>query len=66
MSEILLEAHRDPYRKKSSDPLPFIRALAAANHLDQRIDWSKAVAVTSRNEGVAREISVPGRVSDAR
>jgi L,D-transpeptidase ErfK/SrfK len=54
--DILLEAHRDPYRKKNKDPLQFVRALAAANNLAQRIDWSKATEVTSRNEGVAREI----------
>src|SRR6202140_4808412 len=35
---ILLEAHRDPY-KKSDNPLQFIRELAAANNLDKRIDW---------------------------
>ncbi len=55
--EIFLEAHRDPYRKKSDDSLQFIRDLAAANNLGQRIDWSKAAEVTSRNDGVAREIS---------
>jgi hypothetical protein len=32
------------------------RELDAANHLGQRIDWGKAAEVTSRNEGVAREI----------
>jgi L,D-transpeptidase ErfK/SrfK len=32
--EILLEAHREP----SKQPLQFVRELAAANHLDQRID----------------------------
>jgi L,D-transpeptidase ErfK/SrfK len=60
--EILLEAHRDPRRKKSNDPLQFIRALAAANHLEQRIDWSKAVTVISRNDGIAREISAIARL----
>jgi L,D-transpeptidase ErfK/SrfK len=55
--EILLEAHRDPYKKKNIDSLQFVRDLAAANHLDQQIDWSKAARVTSRNDGVAREIS---------
>jgi len=55
--EIFLEAHRDPYRKKSDDSLQFIHDLAAANNLGQRIDWSKAAEVTSRNDGVAREIS---------
>lgn len=54
--EILLETHRDSYRKKSDDPLQFARKLAAANDPAQRIDWSKAAEVTSRNEGVAREI----------
>jgi len=54
--EILLEAHRDLYRKKSDDPLQFARKLAVANDLAQRIDWSKAAEVTSRNKGVAREI----------
>jgi len=54
--DILLEAHRDPYRKKNDDPVKFVRELAAANNLTQRIDWSKAAEVTSRNEGVAREI----------
>jgi L,D-transpeptidase ErfK/SrfK len=63
---ILLEAHRDPYKKKSDNPLQFTRELAAANNLDKRIDWSKAAEVTSRNEGIAREISLPGRFSDAR
>jgi L,D-transpeptidase ErfK/SrfK len=59
--EILLEAHRDPYRKKSDDPLQFVRKLAAANNLTQRIDWSKAAEVISRNEGVTREISTIAR-----
>jgi hypothetical protein len=54
--DILLEAHRDPYRKKNDDPVKFVRELAAANNLTQRLDWSKAAEVTSRNEGVAREI----------
>jgi L,D-transpeptidase ErfK/SrfK len=54
--KILLEAHRDPYKRKSDNPLQFVREFAAANHIDQRIDWSKATEVTSRNEGVAREI----------
>ena len=48
--------HRDPYRKKSEAPLQFVRKLAAANDLDQRIDWSKAREVMSRNEGLASEI----------
>ncbi len=54
---IFLEAHGDPYRKKNRDALQFVRELAAANGLSQRIDWSKAAEVTSRNEGVAREIT---------
>lgn len=54
--EILLEAHRDPYRKKSDDALEIVRELAAANALERGIDWSKAAKVTSRKEGVAREI----------
>jgi L,D-transpeptidase ErfK/SrfK len=54
--KILLEAHRDPYKKKSDDPLRFIRELEAANKLDQRIDWSKAKKAISRTDGVAREI----------
>jgi L,D-transpeptidase ErfK/SrfK len=49
--EILLEAHRDPYKKKSNDPLPFIRKLAAANNLGQRIDWSKAAEITVSQRG---------------
>ena len=54
--EILLEAHHDPYRKKSDDALEIVRELAAANALERGIDWSKAAKVTSRKEGVAREI----------
>jgi L,D-transpeptidase ErfK/SrfK len=54
---ILLEVHRDPYRKKNADPLQFVRELAATSELAQRIDWSKAAEVTSRNEGVARAIN---------
>jgi hypothetical protein len=59
--KILLEAHRDPYRKKSDDPLQLVRQLAAANHIDQVIDWRRAAQVTSRNEGVAREIGTVAR-----
>ncbi|MGO9602205.1 MAG: L,D-transpeptidase family protein [Candidatus Binataceae bacterium] len=55
--EILLEAHRDPYKKKNTDSLQFVRELAAANNLSKRIDWSAAAEVTSRKDGVAREIS---------
>jgi L,D-transpeptidase ErfK/SrfK len=54
--EILLEVDRDLYRKKSDAPLQFVRRLAGANDLAQRIDWGKVTAVTSRVEGVAREI----------
>ena len=54
--EILLEVHRDPYRKKSDAPLQFVRRLAGANDLAERIDWAKATEVASRAEGVAREI----------
>jgi L,D-transpeptidase catalytic domain len=43
--EILLEVHRDPYRKKSDSPLQFVRRLAGANDLAQRIDWGKATEV---------------------
>jgi len=53
---IFLEAHRDPYRKKSEQPLQFVRELAAANNVDKAIDWKKAADVTSRDEGIAREI----------
>ncbi|MGA7873940.1 MAG: hypothetical protein WCA22_23875, partial [Candidatus Binatus sp.] len=55
--EILLEVHRDPYRKKSKDALQFVRDLAAANNLEQQIDWRKTTEAISRNDGVAREIS---------
>jgi len=48
--KILLEAHRDPYRKKNTDSLQFVRKLGAANNLNQRIDWSKAAEMTSRND----------------
>jgi L,D-transpeptidase ErfK/SrfK len=57
---IVLEAHRDPYRKKSRDALQFVRELATANNLEQGIDWSKAATVISRNDGVAREIGTTG------
>jgi L,D-transpeptidase ErfK/SrfK len=53
---ILLEAHRDPYKKKSEDPLQFVRAWAAANNLDRDIDWQKATNVTLLNDGVAHEV----------
>jgi L,D-transpeptidase ErfK/SrfK len=59
--EILLEAHRDPYRRKNTDSLQFVRKLATANNLAQRIDWSKAAEVTSRNQGIAREIDAVAR-----
>jgi hypothetical protein len=61
---ILLEAHRDPYKKKKRDALQFVREWAAANNLAQRIDWSKAAEVTSRNEGVAREIGADNEGRD--
>lgn len=66
--EILLEAHRDPYKKMQRDALQFIRQWAAANDLSQRIDRNKAAQVISRNEGVARQIGAitsgqtPGQV----
>ena len=53
---IFLEAHGDPYRKKSRDALQFVREMAAANKVAEAIDWKKAADVTARNEGVAREI----------
>jgi len=58
---IFFEAHRDPYRKKSQNPLQFVSELATANNIDQAIDWKKARDVTSRNEGVAREIGAMPR-----
>jgi len=58
---IFLEAHRDPYKRKDADSLQFVRDLAAANNLDRSIDWKKAADVTSRNEGVAREIDAIAR-----
>ncbi len=58
---IFLEAHRDPYRKKSNHPLQFVRELAAANKIYKAIDWNKAAEVTSRTEGVAREIDAISR-----
>jgi L,D-transpeptidase ErfK/SrfK len=59
--EILLEVHRDPYKRKKSDSLQFVRDLAGANNLSQRIDWNKAADAISRNEGVAREIGAVAR-----
>jgi L,D-transpeptidase ErfK/SrfK len=53
---IFLEAHRDPYKRKKSDSLQFVRRVAASNNLQQVIDGKKAADVTSRNEGVARQI----------
>lgn len=53
---ILLETHRDPYKRKSNDRLQFVRELAAASNLERAIDWTKAADVSSRNDGVAREI----------
>lgn len=59
--EILLEAHRDPYKRKSRDALQFVRDWAAANNLAQRINWDKAANVVSRNEAVAGDIGAGGR-----
>lgn len=53
--------HRDPYKKKTEDLLQFARQLAAADNIDQGIDWKKAADVTSRNEGIANEIGVMGK-----
>lgn len=53
---IYLEAHRDPYRKQKGDELQFVRQLAAANNVSNTIDWKKAAEVTSRDDGVAREV----------
>jgi hypothetical protein len=39
--EILLEVHRDPYRKKSDAPLQFVHRLAGGSDLAQRIDWAR-------------------------
>lgn len=52
---ILLEVHRDIYRK-GIDPAQTVRGMAEANGLSRDIDWARADAVIAAQEGLAREV----------
>lgn len=52
---ILLEVHRDIYRK-GIDPAQTVRDMAAANGLTQDIDWPAVDAVVAARDGLAREV----------
>jgi len=52
---ILLEVHRDIYRK-GIDPAQTVRDMAAANGLSHAIDWLAADAVVAAQDGLAREV----------
>ncbi|HEY9146067.1 MAG TPA: L,D-transpeptidase family protein [Thiobacillus sp.] len=52
---ILLEVHRDIYRK-GIDPTQTVRDLAEANGLSQAIDWPKVDAVIAAQDGLAEEV----------
>ncbi len=60
---ILLEVHRDIYRK-GIDPAQTVRDLAEANGLSQFIDWPKVNAVIAAQDGLAEEVGrLPGNES---
>jgi L,D-transpeptidase ErfK/SrfK len=52
---ILLEVHRDIYRK-GSDPAQTVRNMAEANSLSHAIDWLAADAVVAAQDGLSREV----------
>lgn len=52
---ILLEVHRDIYRK-GIDPSQTVRDMAEANGLSHYIDWAAADAVIAAQDGLAREV----------
>lgn len=56
---VYVEAHLDVYRRQPADPVPPIRALAAARGIASRVDWSRAGAVIRAREGVARDVTAP-------
>lgn len=55
-NKIYLEVHRDVYRQ-GMDANELIKELAAAAHVDSRIDWDKAAQVIAAREGVARDVT---------
>lgn len=60
---ILLEVHRDIYRK-GIDPAQTVRDLAEANGLSEVIDWPKVNAVIAAQDGLAEEVGrLPGNES---
>ena len=54
---VFLEAHRDVYRRGPGDARDFVRALAHAAGLSDRIDWTAVDTVLERREGVARVVT---------
>lgn len=58
--DILLEAHRDVYRRADREPRSEARALAEALGLTAWIDWEKADDLLARRPGAARPVAKPG------
>ena len=53
---VFLESHRDVYRR-SPNQLDQLRSSAEKERLTEAIDWSMAVAVISKQEGIARDVT---------
>jgi L,D-transpeptidase ErfK/SrfK len=53
---VFLEVHPDVYRKQP-DALGALRIAALAGNFEPLLDWEKAKAIITRQEGIAREIT---------
>jgi L,D-transpeptidase ErfK/SrfK len=56
--EILLEVHRDVYRRLHGDSELLVRALADAAGVSGDVDWDQAVRVIGAHDGVARRVGM--------
>jgi hypothetical protein len=54
---VLLEVHRDVYRKEASD-LDDIHAIAYSHDLENLINWTRAEEVVRKADGIARDITI--------
>ena len=57
--DVLLEVHRDVYRRLDATPIAIVRRLVAAAGVDHQVDWAAAERLVMASDGIARSIADP-------
>ena len=56
-SDILVEVHRDVYRRGPADALEFLKAQTRGLGVFDRVDWTVAAQVIRERAGIARAVT---------